>query len=109
MMFKVLYKALKIEINDDLLFSKLTEYAYNPNISFTDDINIFNEMEISDIISNKYKLLGINLLKEDITDGIENLKSDLDFVNDVRCIIENGISFEDLHLINEINSLGNLE
>ena len=105
MIYMVLYKALKIEINSDSLYERLVDYAYNPNIAFTDDINILNELEISDIISNKYKLLGINLLKEDITDGIDNLKSDIEFVNDVKSVESSGISFDDLNLINEITAL----
>lgn len=107
MVYMVLYKALKLEVNSDDLYEKLVDYANNPNISFTDDINILNELEISDIISNKYKLLGINLLKEDITNGIDSLKSDIEFLNDVKNIESSGIKFEDLVLINEISSLEN--
>ena len=102
-----LYLYKKCEITEDIeeFFSKLENFAYDPYNLFTKEINILNELDICEIISNKYKLININLNVDELRDNLDSIKQSIKYILDVYYIDKANISFDSLNTINEISAL----
>ena len=104
-LFEILKKndeSLKI----DEVYERLLNFVFNPYNTFTYKINLLSTDDIIEIIYNKYKLLNITILKEDLSDNIQTFKSSIKFILKVYNVENTGIKFEDLSLINDIKKLG---
>ena len=102
--FSLLIPLIKEEIDEDKLYDKLLEYAYNPHNTFSADTNMLSTDDIIETISNKYKLLNINVTKDDLND-LESLTNNINYILTVRNIEKLNIKFEDLDTINNIAAL----
>lgn len=80
--------------------NKYFNFIYNPYNGFLKKINGFSTIGVSNVITDKYRLLGINVTLDDI--NVDNLDSFMDSVNYVKFIddISKGsLSFEDINVI----------
>lgn len=102
--FSLLIPLIKEEIDEDKLYDKLLDYAYNPHNTFSADTNMLSTDDIIETISNKYKLLNINVTKDDLND-LESLTNNINYILTVRNIEKLNIKFDDLEIINSITAL----
>ena len=86
-------------------FNELFEYVNNINNTFIKKIIFIEEIEITDIIFDKYKLLNINISKDDLIDNIKQLEESVDFINRIDNINESEISIELIKFIVDFKKL----
>ena len=67
------------------------DFIYSPYNGFLDKINAFVNYNVTDIVSDKYRLLGLNLSSDMINE--DNLDATIDSVNYIKLIkrIDEGI------------------
>lgn len=90
--------------NEDYSFeeelNKYFDFIYSPYNDFFKKINGFSTVDVSNVITDKYRLLGINVTMDDISN--DNLDSFMDSVNYVKFIddiLKGNLSFEDINVI----------
>jgi len=88
-------------------YNKLLEYVNNVNNTFIKKIIFIDEIDVNDIILNKYKLLNINLTKDDLTDNIKQLEDSIDFINLINNLNNSNISIEIIKFIIDFKKLKN--
>ena len=104
-LYVYLYKKCEIAEDIEEFFSKLENFAYEPYNMFTKEINILNELDICEVIANKYKLTNINLNVDELRDNLDAIKLSIKYILDIYYITKANISFDDLNIINEISAL----
>lgn len=87
--------------------NKLIEYVNNVNNSFIKKIIFVDEIDINDIILDKYKLLNINITKDDLTDNIKQLEDSIDFINLRNNLKNSDISIETIKFIIDFQKIKN--
>lgn len=90
--------------SDDYSFeeelNKYFDFIYSPYNDFLKKINGFSMVDVSSVITDKYRLLGINVTNDNIS--VDNLDSFIDFVNYVKFIddiLKGDLSFDDINVI----------
>lgn len=90
--------------SDDYSFeeelNKYFDFIYSPYNDFLKKINGFSMVDVSSVITDKYRLLGINVTNDNIS--VDNLDSFMDSVNYVRFIddiLKGDLSFDDINVI----------
>lgn len=90
--------------SDDYSFeeelNKYFDFIYSPYNDFLKKINGFSMVDVSSVITDKYRLLGINVTNDNIS--IDNLDSFMDSVNYVKFIddiLKGDLSFDDINVI----------
>ena len=89
--------------SDDYSFEEeLNKYfdIYSPYNDFLKKINGFSMVDVSSVITDKYRLLGINVTNDNIS--VDNLDSFMDSVNYVKFIddiLKGDLSFDDINVI----------
>lgn len=80
--------------------NRFFRFVYSPNNLFLRKLNGINESDICDIISDKYRILGINIKNEDISpDNIYSVISDVEFITLVNRVKNGTLSFENIKFI----------
>ena len=108
--FKSLYP--KIESNQDDFnynqeFLDLNDFIYESDKAFIRKINFLDETDIVDIIVNKYKLLNINISKDDLSTNIDDLIKSIDYINLIHDISNTDLSFSSIKTIIDFSKLEN--
>ena len=80
-------------------FLELNDFVYDIDNAFILKVKFLDESDITNIIVDKYKLLNINLTKEDLTDNIQELDKSIDFINQINNINKSAISLENIKFI----------
>lgn len=90
--------------SDDYSFeeelNKYFDFIYSPYNDFLKKINGFSMVDVSSVITDKYRLLGINVTNDNIS--VDNLDSFMDSVNYVKFIddiLKGDLSFDDINVI----------
>lgn len=90
--------------NDDYSFedelNKYFDFIYSPYNDFFKKINGFSTVDVASAITDKYRLLGINVTTDNISN--DNLDSFIDSVNYVKFIddiLKGDLSFDDINVI----------
>ena len=90
--------------SDDYSFeeelNKYFDFIYSPYNDFLKKINGFSMVDVSSVITDKYRLLGINVTNDNIS--VDNLDSFMDSVNYVKFIddiLKGDLSFNDINVI----------
>ncbi len=90
--------------SDDYSFeeelNKYFDFIYSPYNDFLKKINGFSMVDVSSVITDKYRLLGINVANDNIS--VDNLDSFMDSVNYVKFIddiLKGDLSFDDINVI----------
>jgi hypothetical protein len=69
-------------------------FLYNPNNKFLRKINVFAEYNITEVVAEKYRLLGLKLAATDISlDTIDATLESVRFINLVQNVERSGIDF----------------
>ena len=91
---------LKQEVSDYI------DFIYDPSANFLDGIFAFNNLDITETISNKYHLLGINITKEKMgKEEIDALLNDVSLINLIQNIENNTMSMENIKFICDVNKI----
>ena len=114
--YSYLVRALK-EINKEELnvdiekeIDDYIDFVYDPSGSFLDGIFVFNKLDITETVSNKYKLLGLNISTEKVSkDGIDSLLNDVALIYLIQNIENNILSMENIKFICDYNKIKPLE
>ncbi len=97
-------QALEKEIND------LEEFSYYPNNTFIRNIKIIDEKEIPLIILDKYKLMNINIQKEQLDDvNLDNFISNVNKLVISSYLKKNNISYSDMNNLCEMYKMIEVE
>lgn len=90
--------------SDDYSFeeelNKYFDFIYSPYNDFLKKINGLSMVDVSSVITDKYRLLGINVTNDNIS--VDNLDSFMDSVNYVKFIddiLKGDLSFDDINVI----------
>ena len=71
-----------------------------------DGIFAFNNLDVPEAISNKYRLLGINISVEKLEkDAMDSLLNHVSFINLIQHIENNSITMENNKFICEVNKI----
>lgn len=87
-------------------FSRYFRFLYNPYNAFLRQVNGLTDYNIASIISEKYKLLGLNIKKEDITE--ETIDATLEtfaFIKLIQDIENTALSLENMQFIVKVKSI----
>lgn len=100
-------KNLEEENKDFSIFQKrLFNFVYSPNHTFMKKITIASEYDLIEMIYNKYKLLNINLKKEELTsENLKEVKSNVDYILTLYHLSQSTITIEEIKLILNIAAL----
>lgn len=100
--------------SDDYSFeeelNKYFDFIYSPYNDFLKKINGFSMVDVSNVITDKYRLLGINVTNDNIS--IDNLDSFMDSVNYVKFIddiLKGDLSFDDINVIVKFREFESIE
>ena len=105
------YKLMKKHYEDDPdvdvdeEFARLQEFIDQPYKVMLNNIKSIEEPEITAIVSNRYKILNINLEKEDIEENLETLLSDAEKIVNYNNIKRSGLSFSDIEFVEKVNGM----
>ena len=100
--FKTLYLKINKDATDiDYLkeFDIMFDYVNDVDNTFIKKIKFIDETDINDIIYEKYKLLNINISKDDLTDNLQVLENSIDYVNLFHNINNSNISIDVIRFI----------
>ena len=100
--------------SDDYSFeeelNKYFDFIYSPYNDFLKKINGFSMVDVSSVITDKYRLLGINVTNDNIS--VDNLDSFMDSVNYVKFIddiLKGDLSFDDINVIVKVREFEPIE
>ena len=102
----------KEELNVDIEkeIDDYIDFVYDPNGNFLDGIFVFNKLDITETVSNKYKLLGLNISTEKVSkDGIDSLLNDVSLIYLIQNIENNILSMENIKFICDYNKIKPLD
>lgn len=90
--------------NDDFSleeeFERYFDFIYNPNNLFLTKINAFTTYDIADIVADKYRLLELNITKDNITkDSINSILDTVRFIKLVKNIDDGNLSLDKMNFI----------
>lgn len=83
------------------------EFIITPTNNFITKSKLNEDVDINNVIFEKYKLLNINITMDDLTDNLVRLEDDIDFVNLVNNIKASSISLEDIKFIVDFRRIDN--
>ena len=94
----------KFNLNEEV--DEYLDFVYDPSAKFLDGVFAFNNLDVPEAISNKYRLLGINISKEKMDkETIDALLSDVSLINLIQNIENNTISLENIKFICDVNKI----
>ena len=88
------------------LLKKYFAFTYNPGVDFMKKINIFSDYNIADIIYEKYKLLDIELNREELEkDNLKKLKISTNMIRQIYYINNGSVGIDDIKIMCDIKNL----
>ena len=105
---ETLKEVFHLETYDDVIAmcKEFDDFASNPCNIIINGINTFEEIDVANIIANKYRLENINLEKADLEeDSLEALKNKIDFVFRVHNIENSKLSIEKIWFIVQVKKI----
>ena len=85
--------------------NELSNYVNNINNNFIKKVKFIDETDINDTIFDKYKLLNINIKKDDLIDNIKGLEDSIDFVNLRKNVEKSSLPIEKIKFIVDFNKI----
>lgn len=90
--------------NDDYSFeeelNKYFDFIYSPYNDFFKKINGFSTVDVASAITDKYRLLGINVTIDDISnDNLDSFIDSVGYVKFIDDILNGDLSFDDINVI----------
>ena len=103
-LMKINEEETKFDLEKEI--AEYIDFVYDPRGNFLDGIFAFNNLDITETISKKYYLLGINITKEKIEkEAIDAFLNDVSFVNLVQNTENNALSLENIKFICDTNKI----
>jgi hypothetical protein len=91
-------------------FKRYFMFLYNPSNEFLRKINAVVDYDISTIIADKYKLLGLNITAEElISDNIDVIREVVNYIRFVYNVEDSNISFIDIDFMCKFSNLQRVE
>ncbi len=100
------------EITDEEIDEKqkfLQEFLLSKKLTILDNITILNETSISNIISNRYKLLNLKLESDDIENNLDSIIETLRKMKIINIINNSNINTKDIEFQIEVQKIINSE
>lgn len=90
--------------SDDYSFeeelNKYFDFIYSPYNDFLKKINGFSMVDVSSVITDKYRLLGINVTNDNISvDNLDSFMDSVGYVKFIDDILKGDLSFDDINVI----------
>ncbi len=90
----------------DKEFRRYYKFLYNPSNEFLRKINAVVDYKINDIIADKYKLLGLNVTGEELSnDNIDALREVVNYIRFVYNVEDSNINFKDIEFMTKFVTL----
>lgn len=100
------YKEIDSNFDLEKYMRNYIAFIYNPNTDFLDKITAILDYDISEVISEKYCLLDMNVSAEELTeDNIDTTLEVIDVVALINNIKQSNLSLEEMSLICHINRI----
>lgn len=99
------YKDDDIDVVEEL--QGLIDFINQPYKVMLNNIKLIEEPDICSIISNRYKILNINLEKEDLEENIESLIDDVEKIVDFYNIRKSGLTEDDISFVEKVKPMIN--
>lgn len=100
------FQDIDVDFNLSNYVSRYLKFIYNPNADFLHKITALSDYDISEVISEKYALLGINVEKEEINqDSIDGTISSVKVTTLVNNIKKSNMTIDQMKLICDINKI----
>ncbi len=99
------YEDDDIDIADEL--QELVDFINQPYKVMLNNIKLAEEPEITSIISNRYKILNINLEKEDLEENLDTLIEDVEKIVDFHNIQKSDLNIEDIEFVEKVKPMIN--
>ena len=93
------------EIDYIQMYTDLFSFVYDTNNTFIRKVKLLDDSDINTLIYEKYKLLNINITKEDLEEGLESLEESIDYINLLNHIDHSSISRETIKFLVEYQKL----
>ncbi|MCI6265676.1 MAG: hypothetical protein MR598_02370, partial [Erysipelotrichaceae bacterium] len=92
-----------LEINQEL--SSLQEFILRPNLTILNNIKIKEKIDIALVISDRYKLLNLNISKDDIENNIASLMDSLAKIKISHIIKNSQVTYQELLFLYNIQNI----
>lgn len=92
-----------LEINQEL--SSLQEFLLRPNLTILNNIKIKEKIDIALVISDRYKLLNLNISKDDIENNIASLMDSLSKIKISHIIKNSQVTYQELLFLYNIQNI----
>ena len=86
---------------------ELVDFINQPYKVMLNNIKLAEEPEITSIISNRYKILNINLEKEDLEENLDTLIDDVEKIVDFHNIQKSDLNIEDIEFVEKVKPMIN--
>lgn len=94
-----------VDITQEL--QELIDFINQPYKVMLNNIKLAEEPEITSIISNRYKILNINLEKEDLEENIDTLIEDVEKIVDFNNIQKSNLSISNIEFVEKVKPMIN--
>lgn len=106
------YNLVKKHFEDDDVnvveeLQELIDFINQPYKVMLNNIKLAEEPDITSIISNRYKILNINLEKEDLEENLETLMEDVEKIVDFNNIQKSDLNIEDIEFVEKVKPMIN--
>ncbi len=95
------------DVNLEDEYKNLQEFIDQPFKVMLNNIKSIEEPEITSIISNRYKIMKINLEKVDLEENLETLVADAEKIVDYNNIVRSGLNFSDIEFVEKVTDMLN--
>ncbi len=103
---KICSKEEENEFDLDKEINLFFRFLYNPSNEFLRKIPCFSTTKMEDIVSEKYKLLGLNINTTDVSKAqLDETMSTISYINLVQNIDKSSLSLEDMNFICKANTI----
>ena len=96
------------EITDEEVDNKqkfLEEFLFSNKLTILDNINLLNDTNISNIISNRYKLLNLKLESEEIESNIDSIIETLNKIKKINIINNSKVNIKEIEFQTEAKKI----
>lgn len=97
------YKDEDVDVTEEL--QGLIDFINQPYKVMLNNINLAEEPDITSIISNRYKILNINLEQEDLEENLDTLMEDVEKIVDYYNIKKSNLNVDDIAFIEKVKPM----
>lgn len=98
------------EFSLEVEFVRFFKFIYSPNNLFLKKLNGINDLNLNNIVCDKYKILGININEDEMSENnIDLLIDDVEFIMLVYRMSKNDLTFDDIKFIYEFKKFDVVE